>query len=415
VHPRDAAAGRLARLLELADALGATDEPAETRNRALAACARATGAVGCALAMRGAGEPAALVVEQRDPGGCALDVAGALLDEVAAAGVPRWPAAGDALAILPLTAGAASQGALALVLAGPGPLDDEERAFLLSCARLCAHALLAADQARLLREQAEQLEENRRRAESERERLLFDYRQAVALRDAFLSLASHELKTPLTALQLSVQSAARVVQQLCPDEAQRNAGVRLDLAQRQIRRLTALVDQLLDLSCIQEGRLSLQPREADLCQIVREAVERAEPEFARHDCALELRLPPSLPGVWDPFRVDQVVTNLISNALKYGAGQPVLVTVELRGERAFLLVADRGIGIPPEDQERIFERFERAVSPRHYSGFGLGLWIARQLVDALGGIIRLQSAPGAGSRFEVELPLQPGAAAVSAA
>jgi signal transduction histidine kinase len=119
-------------------------------------------------------------------------------------------------------------------------------------------------------------------------------------------------------------------------------------------------------------------------------------------------------GFWDAFRLDQVATNLVGNALKYGAGKPVTVRVAASGGRAVLTVTDHGIGIPPEDQDRIFGKFERAVSERHYGGLGLGLWITRQAVEAMGGAIRVRSTPGVETVFTVELPLdvrtQPGEA-----
>jgi len=114
--------------------------------------------------------------------------------------------------------------------------------------------------------------------------------------------------------------------------------------------------------------------------------------------------PDSLPGSWDRLRIEQVVTNLVGNAIKYGAGRPIEVTIEALGETARISVLDHGIGISPEDEERVFGRFERAVSERHYSGFGLGLWISRQIVEAHGGTIRFERPPDAATRFVVDLP-----------
>ena len=109
-------------------------------------------------------------------------------------------------------------------------------------------------------------------------------------------------------------------------------------------------------------------------------------------------------GKWDRLRLDQIVTNLLSNAMKYGSGEPIEVAMTGTPEAVRLEVRDHGIGIAPEHQSRIFDRFERAVSGRHYGGLGLGLWIVRQILDALGGSIRVRSAPGEGSTFTVELP-----------
>jgi signal transduction histidine kinase len=122
-------------------------------------------------------------------------------------------------------------------------------------------------------------------------------------------------------------------------------------------------------------------------------------------CELSLKADGAIVGNWDRLRLEQVLTNLLANACKYGKGHPVEVWVEEVNGGARFGVIDHGIGIALEDQRRIFERFERAVAPRHYSGFGLGLWIARQVVDAHGGKIELTSAVGGGSRFIVELPI----------
>jgi signal transduction histidine kinase len=131
-------------------------------------------------------------------------------------------------------------------------------------------------------------------------------------------------------------------------------------------------------------------------------VERFEDEARRARCTIVLQAQP-VRGRWDRTRLDQVLTNLLSNALKYGPEQPVLVRVESAGDRAVLSVQDRGIGISEADQRRIFQRFERAVPRRNYGGFGLGLWIVRQIVEALGGTVRVESVPGKGSTFTVEL------------
>ena len=128
-----------------------------------------------------------------------------------------------------------------------------------------------------------------------------------------------------------------------------------------------------------------------------------------HDAGSELKLRSEGPvvGLWDPERIDSVITNLLGNAIKYGEGKPITVGVDDLGGEARITVHDVGIGIAPEDQERIFGRFERAVSIRHYGGFGVGLWISRQIVEAHGGRIEVTSAPGGGSVFAVVLPKKP--------
>ncbi len=258
-----------------------------------------------------------------------------------------------------------------------------------------------------LRGEADRESGDRRRAEADRERLRFELKEAIQVRDSFLSIASHELKTPLTALQLAIQSAARTVATLDQSPERDLCEKRLSVGEKQIKRLNALVDQLLDISRIQLGRLELHPEELDLCALIRELAERTAGEFQSAGTELTIRLPPSLVGCWDGDRIDQVLSNLLSNALKYGAGKPVLLEVQALPGLARITVRDQGIGIAPEHQQRIFERFERAVSSRHYSGFGLGLWIVRRILDALAGSIRVQSEPGRGSVFVVDLPLPP--------
>jgi signal transduction histidine kinase len=144
----------------------------------------------------------------------------------------------------------------------------------------------------------------------------------------------------------------------------------------------------------------------DLTAVTREVLDQFAAELARAGCATELEAPHPVLGRWDPLRIEQVVANLLSNACKYGAGKPIRISVEVNGDRARLSVRDHGIGIAPADRERIFERFERAASARHYGGLGLGLYITRQVVEAHGGTIRVVSHTGAGSTFAVELPLE---------
>ncbi len=145
----------------------------------------------------------------------------------------------------------------------------------------------------------------------------------------------------------------------------------------------------------------------DLAALVAEVTDRAAEELRRAGCAVSIDAPPSVIGRWDRTRLEQVVTNLLANAMKYGAEAPIRITIAADEAAARLTVQDGGIGVAPGDQERIFQRFERAVSERHYGGFGLGLWIARQVVEAMGGSIRVRSELGEGATFVVELPLAP--------
>lgn len=244
----------------------------------------------------------------------------------------------------------------------------------------------------------------RHRADEERKTLLEKAQQAVHARDTFLSIASHELKTPLTALQLTVQTLLRSARKAEATGGAANDVHKLKLANRQVLRLGTLIEQLLDVSRISAGRLSLERSETKLEEVLREVIERFAPESGP---AVRVRgAIPNVVGIWDAGRIDQIFTNLISNALKYGNGRPVDVTVEAGEDDVIIAVIDRGDGIAPEDQERIFERFERLVSHRHHGGFGLGLWITRQLVEAHGGTVDVESERGAGATFRVILPLK---------
>jgi signal transduction histidine kinase len=234
----------------------------------------------------------------------------------------------------------------------------------------------------------------------EHARLLREATAAAQAREEFLHVASHELRGPIGTLRLSVQLLGRDVQKGRTDAL----ADRLHVIDRQAVRLARLSDTLLDVSRITAGRLDLAREPGDLAALVREVVPRFEEEAAEAGVAIRLDAPEEVRATFDAARMEQVVSNLLSNAVKYGREGPVEVRVRGGGGRAVLDVEDRGIGIAPGDQKRIFDRFERAVSPRHFAGLGLGLWIVRQLVEAHGGTIRVRSAPGEGATFTVELP-----------
>jgi PAS domain S-box-containing protein len=241
----------------------------------------------------------------------------------------------------------------------------------------------------------------------ENARLYSEAQSAVAARDEFLSIASHELRTPLTALRLALGNMRRVtsreaLERLPPEHVERV----LAAAERQGQRLEKLVAALLDVSRIHMGKLELDLDEVELGAVVCDALTQLEDEASQTGSTLSAAGDP-VHGAWDRLRLSQVVTNLLSNAVKYGAGKPVEVSYGPSAAGAFVLVRDRGIGIAPTDQRQIFERFERAVSSRNYGGLGLGLYIVRRIVEAHGGTIRVESTPGEGSAFRVELPLRP--------
>ncbi len=242
------------------------------------------------------------------------------------------------------------------------------------------------------------VEDQRRQAE--------ELRRAIETRDIFLSVASHELKTPLTPLGLRLAQLKREARGTEPGHQARARELRnLEIAEAQLRRLAVLVDGLLDVTRIREGRLSLVLEEVDVAEVVRETVQGMAPQAERAGSPLQVEAPAQAVGRFDRVRLEQVVTNLLSNAIKFGAGQPIHVALATDGQAVRLTVRDEGIGIAPEDLQRIFERFERGVSERHYGGLGLGLYITRKIVEAMGGTVKAQSTLGQGATFTVELPV----------
>jgi PAS domain S-box-containing protein len=237
----------------------------------------------------------------------------------------------------------------------------------------------------------------------ENARLYRESQKATQLREDFVAIAAHELRTPLTPLKLQLQLLRSRLDTDTPVEGTDLLRL-ISSSDRQIDRLARLVEDMLDTSRINTGRFTLSLEPVDLSEIVRDLTERLHSELQLARCALELEAAPGVSGLWDRTRLEQVVANLLTNAMKYGKGKPVRVTVGSRDDRATLSVQDFGIGIAAEDQARIFERFERAVSMRTYGGLGLGLYLTRQIVEAHGGTIHVASELGKGSTFTVELP-----------
>ncbi|PTL81382.1 ATP-binding sensor histidine kinase [Vitiosangium sp. GDMCC 1.1324] len=231
-------------------------------------------------------------------------------------------------------------------------------------------------------------------------RLYREAREAVRLRDEFLSIASHELYTPLTSLKLSMQGLERGNASISPEALSRIS----QNARLQIRRLTRLIDELLSVSRLQAGQVHLEFEEVDLVAITRGVAEDFREESARSRSPLLIRADAPVFGRWDKTRLEQVITNLLANAIKFGNRKPVEISVDSNEGTALLTVKDHGIGIAPDRLPHIFERFERAVSVREYGGLGLGLYIAHEIVSALGGSVQVESTPGEGTCFTLQLP-----------
>ncbi len=244
-------------------------------------------------------------------------------------------------------------------------------------------------------------EELKRRYESEQ--LARRAAEAAAkARDAFLLVAAHDLKTPLGALSIQIDGMRRLdaAQGLTPPVITKG----LELIERQSVRLISLVQGLLELARIRGGKLDLVKRRCDLAEIVQAVSERYAPLLEKAHCTLDRALGPDATGHWDRERLERVVENLLSNAVKFGAGQPIRVEVVAHADRIRLTVSDQGIGIPDDQQELIFEQFERGSSSPHFGGMGMGLYIVREIVQAHGGTTRVTSSPSAGAAFIVELP-----------
>lgn len=228
--------------------------------------------------------------------------------------------------------------------------------------------------------------------------------EAVRVRDEFISVASHELKTPLTSMQLQTQIAEREIARgntaYFTEERSRKF---LGVLGQQIVRLTTLVEDMLDVSRISLKSLRMEKSRFDLGALVEEVLEKlpAQP----HGGEVSFRAEEKVEGSWDRFRMEQVLVNLLTNARKYGAGKPVRVELRCEAGEAVLSVADQGVGIAEENQQRIFERFERVTQDRGISGLGLGLYITRHIVVNHEGRIDVESQPGKGSKFIVRLPL----------
>ncbi|MFG3452540.1 ATP-binding protein [Stutzerimonas stutzeri] len=257
--------------------------------------------------------------------------------------------------------------------------------------------------------QLEELERSRR----EQEVLLNQLRStkaeledAVRTRDDFMSIVSHELKTPLNTLVLEVQLrrlqlgrnnlAAFSQEKLCQ---------MVDKDERQIQSLIRLIDDMLDVSRIRTGKLSIRPSDVDLGKLVASVVENFAPQMEASGCTLLFQRPEPIVGVWDEFRIEQVLANLLTNAMRYGAGKPVQVSVSATASDASIEVRDQGIGISQKSLERIFCQFERAEGSETSAGLGLGLFIAEQIVKAHKGRIQVESEEGKGALFRVLLPL----------
>ena len=264
-------------------------------------------------------------------------------------------------------------------------------------------------QSKAMKQQVEALEQSRREQETLLAQLQLtqvELEHAVRMRDDFMSIVSHEVRTPLNGLILETQLRKM---HLARDNAaaftmdKMHAMVERD--ERQIQSLIRLIEDMLDVSRIRTGKLSIRPAQFDLTQTVAQLLQSFAAQISAAQSAVNFNPGPPVVGQWDEFRVEQVISNLLTNALRYGAKKPIDVSVYIDGDQAVIDVRDQGIGISEENQLRVFQQFERVSASHVTAGLGLGLFISEQIVAAHSGTITVQSALGEGALFRVCLPL----------
>lgn len=229
--------------------------------------------------------------------------------------------------------------------------------------------------------------------------------QALKWRDDFLSIASHELKTPITSMRLQTQMTERSLQKsenkvLSPEKLEKY----FLTSNKQLDKLTRLIDDLLDTTRIRAGKLTVEPVEVNFSQLMNDILDRYEDQLIAAKCLVDIEIQENVMVYCDPFRAEQVIVNLISNVIKYAHGKPVAIKLREEHGQAFVTIQDSGPGIAPEKVDAIFERFKRGNKHEGISGLGLGLYIAKQVMDAHHGSITVKSTQGHGSAFTINFP-----------
>lgn len=294
---------------------------------------------------------------------------------------PYYEKAGlKSLAAIPLMAGGEVLGVVIMSFRSEKVFDESERAFMIAAARQCSQAL-------------------------HRTKLYEKAKEAVQVRDEFLSIASHELRTPLTPLKLKLQTLARQIKKGNIHGGEQYLPV-IDSLERQVKRLTDLIDDLLDVSRISAGKLTLKKEAFNIYEAMEEVISQYNTQLKNSHPVINFTGDTSLMGDFDKVRFEQVFINLLTNAAKYAPGKPVHISLDRRDDFAEIKVRDEGPGISEENQKRIFDRFERVKDRDNIGGLGLGLYISRQIVEAHGGKIYVESSSGEGSTFIVLMPLE---------
>ncbi len=248
--------------------------------------------------------------------------------------------------------------------------------------------------------------------EKEFEKLIEDERkakvsaeEAITARDEFLAIASHELKTPLTTITLRIQSTLdSILNQSLASFSGEKLVSSLTVAQEQTRRLQMLIKDLLNFSLITTGKLNLELKEGDLVELVKATIDRFEDHLKLAGCTLKLKTNEPIIGLWDQIRLEQAVSNLLTNAIKYGEGGLIEVEVKKEKAKAKIIVSDNGVGIESNQQKIIFDRFRRGIQDGKHEGLGVGLFIVKQIAEAHGGKVSVSSKLGKGSKFTMEIP-----------
>lgn len=222
--------------------------------------------------------------------------------------------------------------------------------------------------------------------------------------DDFIAIASHELKTPLTVLKMQVDLIQESLDKFGDGPLKVEMENNLRLGREQVLQMTELTERLLDVSQLKAQQFVLHPKKINLIPLLQQMLEQYRGLFDKAGCEVTLKASKEIWGEWDEVRLKQVFTNLLNNAMKYGAGSPIEILAESDRSRALVTIKDHGIGLATENQELIFERFERVDPKKRYTGLGLGLYIAKEIVKAHKGQIRVESSPGKGASFIVELP-----------
>ena len=229
--------------------------------------------------------------------------------------------------------------------------------------------------------------------------------ESLRARDEFIATIGHELKNPVTPVLLQMRQLHSSVTAAGSGQVPAEVLVpRMDSMLARLRGFLCTLNRILDVSSINSGRIALQFEQVDLVEVVRGVAADMERETAASQSLLTVHARERVMGRWDRLRLEQICSNLLSNAVRYGLGNPIDITVTTQGATAVLEIRDRGLGIPADELEIIFERFERGSRSRQTGGFGVGLWVVKKLCRALGGDVEVQSKPGQGSTFTITLP-----------